>query len=479
MIKGIKNLNGTSITTDTGKRYKLGNLIGSGAQGIIYETDCSDRLIKLYYPSEANELDDAILERLQFIKSLTIPKNYVHVLDIIRTPCIGYVMERVLDYKSLNTYLIPEKDSSFPEWYNRGLGLRERIFIGYMIAKAFSDLERQNLSYCDISGNNILVQIKGGIASVKMIDVDNIYVAGKGNAAILGTPRYIAPEVINHQRTPDVLSDNYSLAVILFELLRVGHPYISDEILDGSPEEEEVALSGKGEYVTDENSTNMLPADIVLTEKLRELFRRCFVDGKIERLRRPSAKEFEYALLEASNKLIKCPHCGAWHYPRKSGRIYEGCPWCDGASRPKARLNFYDVLTEGGNYRTCQPIDGSKHGTLVNSFILREGKNQIKGLYILRFDDTNTDGLFTENYLTIAKDSRGYWAYNEFNKSGIIIREYATGRFLPPLQKNHPVLLKNGDAIYFEVCDTGAAIVNVGRHVCSFIRKAVFMEENQ
>lgn len=33
-----------------------------------------------------------------------------------------------------------------------------------------------------------------------MIDVDNIYTAGKGKSAILGTPRYIAPEVISRQK---------------------------------------------------------------------------------------------------------------------------------------------------------------------------------------------------------------------------------------------------------------------------------------
>lgn len=207
-----------------------------------------------------------------------------------------------------------------------------------------------------------------------MIDVDNIYVAGKGNAAILGTPRYIAPEVIGRQKNPDVLSDNYSLAVILFELLRVGHPYISDEILDGSPEDEEAALAGKYDYVTDENSTNMLPADIVLTDKLKKLFRRCFVDGKRNRMARPSAQEFEFALLEASNKVIKCPSCGAWHYPRKTGRIYDGCPWCDAPSKPEARLNFYDILCEGEDYKNGKPIDGSTQGKLVNTYILREGK---------------------------------------------------------------------------------------------------------
>ena len=274
-----------------------------------------------------------------------------------------------------------------------------------------------------------MVKTGGKTASIKMIDVDNIYVAGKGTAAVLGTPRYIAPEVVSRQKNPDVLSDNYSLAVILFELLRVGHPYISDDILDGTPEDEEAALAGKYDYVTDDNSTNMLPADIVLTDKLRSLFQRCFVDGKRNRMMRPSAREFEFALLEASNKVIKCPSCGAWHFPRKTGRVYDGCPWCDSISKPKARLNFYDVLSEGDDYRRGKTIDGSPQGKLVNSYILREGKNQIKSLYVLRYDDPSKATRAADNYLSIAKTADGYWAYNEFSKNGIVIRKLRAGTY--------------------------------------------------
>ena len=360
---------------------------------------------------------------------------------------------------------------TFSDWYNRGLGLRERIFIGYIIAKAFGELEKNNLSYCDISGSNILVRIQKG-ASIKMIDVDNIYTAGKGTVAVLGTPRYIAPEVMSRQKNPDVLSDNYSLAVILFELLRVGHPYISDDVLDGTPEDEEAALAGKYDYVTDANSTNMLPANVVFTDKLKELFRRCFVDGKKNRLARPSALEFEYALLEASNKVIKCPSCGAWHYVRKTGRVYEDCPWCDSPSKPKARLNFYDILSEGEDYRTGQKVDSESKGKLVNTYILREGKNQIKGLYVLRYDNPATTSRAAENYMTIAKDSRGYWAYNEFSKEGIVVKRYRTKEYVA-LQSKEAVLLENGDEVYFELNVT----IEVGGRKYSFIRMARFMEE--
>lgn len=471
----MKNLTGETIITVDGKKYKLGKLAGYGAQGVVYEDASEKKMIKLYSPSGSDIVEEDIIERLRFIRDVKMPKNFVDILDIVDRPYTGYVMDKVEDHKPLNSYLIQDKNMSFSEWYNQGLGLRERIFIGYIIAKAFGELERSNLSYCDISGNNILVRTSKG-ASIKMIDVDNIYVAGKGTAAVLGTPRYIAPEVISRQKNPDVLSDNYSLAVLLFELLRVGHPYISDDILDGTPEDEEAALAGKYEYVNDENSTNMLPTDIVFTDKLKQLFERCFVNGKKNRIERPSAKEFEFALLEASNKVIKCPSCGAWHYPRKSGKVYEGCPWCDAVSKPKARLNFYDVLTEGENYRTGKIADGSRQGKIVNTYILREGKNQIKSLYVLRYDDPSKDKLSAENFMTIAKNDEGYWVYNEFDKAGIVLYQYSTGKYIE-IENKKAVLLQNGDCIYFEINNGDSVTIDVAGKAYSFIRKARFVEE--
>ena len=291
----------------------------------------------------------------------------------------------------------------------------------------------------------------------------------------MGTPRYIAPEVISRQKNPDVLSDNYSLAVILFELLRAGHPYISDEILDGTPEDEENALAGNAEYVTDENSTNMLPADVVFTDKLKDLFKRCFVDGKKNRLSRPSATEFEYALLEASNKLIKCPSCGAWHYPKKSGKTYEGCPWCDSESRPTAMLNFYDVLFDGPDYKTASVVGDKKSGKLVNSYVLkRNRKNFIKSLYVLRYDDLAKDKLSAENYITIACNEKGFHVYNEFSRSGIVVKRYGTRKY-EKVDNNKALLLSSGDEIYFEI-KNGSVSIECGGANYSFIRMAKFME---
>lgn len=474
----IENLTGVTITADSGKRYRITEQVGCGAQGVVYKEKTGLYMVKFYYPSGNQGIDEDICEKLLFIKNIKMPPNFVAIVDIIKKPYVGYVMERVNDHNPLNSYLIPDINMPFSDWYNRERGLYGRIYVGYIIAKAFGELEKSNLSYCDISGNNILIKVDKG-ASVKMIDIDNIYIAGKGTAAVIGTPRYIAPEIISRHMNPDVLSDNYSLAVILFELLRVGHPYLSDEILDGSPEEEDEALSGNAEYVTDENSKSMLPADVVLTEKLKDLFHRCFVDGKKNRLCRPSATEFEKALLEASNKLIKCPSCGAWHYPRKKGKTYEGCPWCDNPSRPSALLNFFDILFDGSDYRKSNVVGNSNSGKLVNSYILKDlTKNYIKSLYILRSDNFSQEST-AENYLTIAHGKDGkFHVYNEFDKDGIVVKKYMTNTYIP-IGHRKEIPLSSGDEIYFEMNPHSGVSIECGGLTYSFIRMARFTEVQQ
>lgn len=466
MQKGIKNLTGKTIETVSGNKFVLGSIIGRGAQGVVYSEAGGKYLIKLYYPSGSTELDNRLLEKLSFVKRVKKPKNFIEIKDLINMPYTGYVMERIVGHKSLNTYLIPPQNEPFPQWYNSGLGLRERLILGYVIAKAFNQLSESNLSYCDISGNNILVRIDNKGVSVRMIDVDNIYVAGNGQSLVMGTPRYIAPEVIKGKNSPDVFSDNYSLAVILFELLRVGHPYVSDEIADGTPEQEEAAYAGEYDYVNDSNSSNMLPESAVFTTKLSDLFNRCFCGGKTNRMLRPSAKEFEDALLDASNKIIKCPSCGAWHYPRKENKTFLPCPWCGEKSVPKSLLNFYDRLYDK---------DTEIRSKNLTTYFLRGGKNLIKGLYVCRCNEGKNSERTSENFLTIVQTGNKCVVYNEFCKKGIVVKSFRDGT-LTMLGERKDYVLSSGDEIYFYLDDGQPFGFEVGKEKYKFVRIAKFVE---
>ena len=474
MVTKMSNLCNQTITGERGGIYALTEMVGQGGQGVVYAEKTGKYMIKLYYPSNKEGYDRELIKKLRFVMDVEKPKNFVTIYELITAPYIGYVMERLEGYSSLNAFLLPDPKQPFESWYNADRGFRQRIFIGYIIAKAFGEIADRNLSYCDISGNNIFVKLSAKGPTVKMIDIDNLYIAGKGSSSVLGTPRYIAPEVVRGDNTPDVLSDNYSLAVLLFELLRVGHPYISDAVQEGTPEDEERAYSGEGEYVTDENSTNMLPESAVFTEKLSDLFFRCFVDGKKNRMARPTPREFEFALMEASNKIIRCPTCGAWHYARKDTETKKFlCPWCENESKPHAWLNFYDYLYSGDNVWDASKRISTK---AINSYILRDNDyNNVKNYYTINIGSSNDGLIASEDYVSVPRNKDGkYFVYNSKSKKGIWLLK-KDGRRVRVV--SDPIQLEDGDEIFFLKEDWNNTELPVGDTKYSYVRIARFRED--
>lgn len=380
----MKDLEGMIITSTSGQNYLLTEKVDKqGAQGIVYEESTGRFIIKLY--KRGNEFQNRNrLNKLEWLAKQSYPDQFIKPLDLFIEPYIGYAMEKVVNHVSLNKLLVPSREMSLSEWYNEETGgLRRRLFLGYKIAMQFALLHESNRAYCDISGNNILVNKDPRVASICMIDIDNIYIPGGDSGNILGTSRYMAPEIMNKQMQPDIFTDDYSLAVILFELLRCGHPYVGDMVEDGTPEQQEQAYRGLYPYVDEEDSPNMstqmLPAEVVFTTKLANLFYKTFVKGKENRVARTTAREFALACLEASNKVMKCSECGHWHFASSDQNRKYFCPWCDEENQRPSFLQFKDryyVLDTKTRKRVImeeQPVE---------SFVLREEKNTITNNYI-------------------------------------------------------------------------------------------------
>jgi len=102
-------------------------------------------MIKLYYPSDKTDRDQELIKKLRFVMEVEKPKNFVVLYEIITSPYIGYVMERLEGYTSLNAFLVPDPKIPFSDWYNYDRGFRQRITIGYIIAKAFGEIAERNL----------------------------------------------------------------------------------------------------------------------------------------------------------------------------------------------------------------------------------------------------------------------------------------------------------------------------------------------
>ncbi len=266
-------------------------------------------------------------------------------------------MPFVHGHEPLSRLLMPS-GTDFVEWFNTTTGgLKRRLLIGAHLARVFRYLHLSGLAYCDLSPANTLIAKDPRVVSLCLIDSDNLSETVMADTLVLGTPRYMAPEILKGYARPDSLTDSFSLAVILFELLRLGHPLLGDDVLEGPPTGEEPALRGELPFVehpTDDRnrSSTQLPSAVSCTKAIDRLFQRVFVDGLVSRLDRPTPLDWEEACLLAADHLSTCKECGSAFYPTAltpEART-TACAWCDTVQDIPPFLVFYDVAYAEGRY---------------------------------------------------------------------------------------------------------------------------------
>lgn len=397
----------STVADKAGNEYRIKRLVTIGGQGSVYEDTTGEYIIKVIRVSEP-EKQAELVRRYEWLMGQSIPKEtrMVTPIALLEQPHTGYIMKRVRGHEPLMRYMSPEPGAELGEWYNRQTGgLRRRLYLGWLLAQSFSALHLQGLSYCDVSPSNVLVAKHS--FSVCIIDPDNVSVSGKSESLVMGTPRYIAPELLKGWFQPNPLSDVYSFAVMLFEMLRLGHPLLGDKVHDGEPELEERALRGEFPYIDhpedrSNGSTRVLPEELMFTPQLRELFRRSFMDGLHDRLKRPTLRDFRMACLEAAEQTVECASCRATYYFEKERRE-SACPWCNHVQNRPAYLKFLQ--------RVLAPKEaGLNAAGQTNGFlVLREGGN---GLSARHFQSS----LGQEKVGTIHNRTDGVYFTNEMQR---------------------------------------------------------------
>ena len=199
-----------------GEPCEVRDLIGSGGQGQVYHTaihgdDCA---MKWYFPHSATDQQRAALERL--IHKGPPNDRFLWPLDLATSqdaPGYGYIMPlRQARFRSMSELMARIVDPTFRTLTNLGVEL----------ADSFLRLHSLGLCYSDISFGNIFFDPETG--EVSICDNDNVAVDGEGFSDVLGTPRFMAPEIVREEARPNIATDLYSLAVILFYIFMVHHP---------------------------------------------------------------------------------------------------------------------------------------------------------------------------------------------------------------------------------------------------------------
>ena len=251
------------------------------------------------------------------------------------------------------------------------------------LARAVRRLHAAGLAHSDLSYKNVLVDPISGNSCI--IDADELVVPGKYDAGVLGTPDFIAPEVMEtkglkigdpNKKLPSIATDRHALAVLIYMYLLNRHPLRGGKVWDIDPaKDEELSMGEKAlfiEHPTDKTNRVKLqdldksqlpqgdPTKLPYTicgPYLKKLFDRAFIDGLHNPSARPSAAEWEDALVKTCDLVQPCqnPKCEA-HWYVFDNTTKPRCPFCGTEYKGQLPiLNFYYAPSHGKymseNYR--------------------------------------------------------------------------------------------------------------------------------
>jgi DNA-binding helix-hairpin-helix protein with protein kinase domain len=308
--------------------------LGAGGQGEVYQATWAGKTVALkwYFRHQATHEQRAALNTLVELGSPNNRFLWPHELAVkSRSRSFGYVMPlREPRYKSIVDLMQRTAEPGF----------RALITACIELSDAFLRLHSRGLCYRDISFGNVLFDPETG--EVLICDNDNVAVDGISHSHVLGTPRFMAPEVVRGEAYPSILTDIYSLAVLLFYLLMLHHP------LDGEREAAIKCLDLPamnrlyGErplFIFDpaDSSNAPLPGihDNALEfwplypRSIQRLFTRAFTAGLSDATQRVRESEWRAALTRVRDQILICQcgqeslYCAERH--RETGRV--GCCW--------------------------------------------------------------------------------------------------------------------------------------------------------
>lgn len=247
-----------------------------------------------------------------------------------------------------------------------------------MISRAVRRMHSAGLAHSDLSYKNVLIDPSTGRAC--LIDLDGLVVPGKFPPDVVGTPDFIAPECVAtshldkhdpNRKLPSIVTDRHALAVLIYMYLLFRHPLRGDKVHAADTlKDEELAMGENAlfiEHPTDTTNriklTNVKPSELpwkdisklpyqITGPYLSDLILRAFTEGLKDPNKRPTADEWENALVKTIDLLQPCSNTVCeqkWYvFDNKTKAV---CPYCKTPfSGPLPVLNLYSSRKDA-NFR--------------------------------------------------------------------------------------------------------------------------------
>lgn len=250
--------------------------------------------------------------------------------------------------------MIPESERG--TWLNY-------LQISIRLARAIRRMHAAGLAHSDLSNRNVLIDPSSGAAVV--IDIDSLVVPQIFPPDVIGTRGYIAPEVLATvdkeltdpaRHLPSRTTDQYALAVLIYEYLLERHPLRGPKVNStvSAEDDDHLSMGTKALWIEDAADRTNRPSGTFTSYAaagpyIAPLFERAFGDGLHAAHKRPGADEWERALVRTTDLLVPCAGPACTH----KWFVYDGgtrpvCPWCKHNFRGTMPvLNFYKESRPG------------------------------------------------------------------------------------------------------------------------------------
>ncbi|MEB3176490.1 MAG: protein kinase [Synechococcus sp.] len=304
--------------------------LGGGTQGEVYAVQLEgsaahDQLaLKWYYPNCIRR-DPQLKARLQQSIRLAPPSGaFLWPLVLLEPSASSLALIR--HGEGSFGYLMPLRPAAFVGSHEHAAGqleisLQNVLKAGFELVDGFHQLHLKGLCYKDISLGNLFLEPSQG--RILICDNDNVEIDGRGGGSVLGTPGFMAPEVLLGQAKPSASSDLFSLAVLLFRLFTRHDPFRGRQELAIRCLDEPARRQLYGEqalFIFDPDCSDNRPdpsehAAALITwpiypRELQRLFEQCFGRGLHQPQQRPLTGQWQQAISRCLDQRQLCPHCG-------------------------------------------------------------------------------------------------------------------------------------------------------------------------
>ena len=306
---------GQTVQTQAGVPCQVGQFLGGGGQGEVYKAKLGSQTVALkwYFPAQATPEQRAALELL--VKKGPPTTKFLWPLVLTQSPDapgFGYIMPlRTPRYKGIVDLMKRRIEPTF----------RALATAGLQLADSYLALHAQGLCYRDISFGNVFFDPDTGEALI--CDNDNVAVDKEGESGVLGTPRFMAPEIVRGETKPGTETDLFSLAVLLFYMLVVHHPLegkreLAIKCLDLPAMNKLYGTEPLFIYDPGDDSNRPVPGyhDNAIAfwplypQFLRDLFTEAFTVGLHDPHERIRESEWRGAMVRLRDSIVYCAHCG-------------------------------------------------------------------------------------------------------------------------------------------------------------------------